>query len=174
MVTPVSAGRLTTFGWEIWLAVCQCGVVLMALAPAWLCLREGVSAYELGGDDETLLALLVGAALCLAVSGVLIAGILTVRFACASYLLLSGRCTSAGTALTNSWYLTREYGGEMLKVCFLSHWYGAAIATLSCLNYAETLVRAYESERKTQQEREWRVEFMCDGKGERRLELIPI
>ncbi|MBQ4397467.1 MAG: hypothetical protein II828_08095 [Clostridia bacterium] len=173
LFTPVCAGRLKVFGWELSLAAFQCGVLLLTLAPAWLCLREGAAAYALGGDDETLLAHLVSAAFCLTVSGILTAWILTVRFSCAFYLLLSGRCDSPGTALTDSWRLTRKYGGELLTVCFLSHGQGAAIAILSRMNYADALMKAYESERKRQMESEWRVELVRDEKGEQRLELFP-
>ena len=164
---------IETFGFGLSLMAIKCVVWLLLLLPAVCCLREGTLAYGLSGERGQLL-LMLNAALCLTVSGSLTALMVTARFGCAEYLFFSGACGSVVSALDSSWLLTREWGGEMAAIRFLSRPHGATVAILSRLNLAAKLTRDFSEHGAQNVLREWCVELVRDGRGEQRLDLIPL
>lgn len=158
------------FGFGIaWLAV-KCIVWSVMLLPAAFFLHTGAVSYSLSGEREQFM-LMVIAALCLTVCGMIFAAILLARLGCVEYLFFSGECNSIFSALDCSWLITRGESGEMFLINWLPRLCGMRLSALSRLNIAEKLTRQYVHNFTPS---ELYFELKRDSFGEQRIELIPL
>ena len=172
-ISHIKPNPVQMFGFGSALLAVKCSIVVIMLMPAAFCLRTGAVFYSMSGRRAQFL-LMINAALCLTVSGVIFAMITLSRLGCAEYLFFSGRCNSVFSALDCSWLVTCGEGsesGEALMIHLLPSLFGARIAALSRLNLSDKLTREYFAKKAP---KELYVELIRDNRGEQRLDLLVL
>lgn len=128
------------FGFGIMLLSVKAVVILLLISPAVLCFKFGMHHFALSGERGQFM-LMLGASLCLLLSGIIFAAIVPARFNCAEYLFFSGQCDSVFSALESSWIITRGSCGESLILQSRLILCGMILSTLSKINLSARLIK---------------------------------
>ena len=128
------------FGFGITLLSVKAVLILLLLSPAAICFKFSLHHFALSGERGQFM-LMLGASLCLLLSGIIFSAIVPARFDCAEYLFFSGQCGSAFYALENSWIITRGCCGEILTLKSRLFLCGMILSTLSKINLSARLIK---------------------------------
>lgn len=130
------------FSGAIMLLALKCTVILFMLSPSAICLFWGMHSFSLSGEREHFI-LMLGASVCMFMSGIIFAAVIMARFDCAEYLFFSGKCNSVFSAVDTSWTITEGSSGDiiLMKLCLIFR--GISMASLSRINLSAKLAKAY-------------------------------
>jgi hypothetical protein len=164
----IEPSSVQLFGCGIMLLSLKCVVIALMLSPAASCFYVAMHYFSLSGERE-LCMLMLGATLCMLVSGIIFAAIILAHFDCAEYLFFSGECNSIFAALDTSWQVMEGNcdGAILLGLSLTAQ--GIPTAALSRLNMSAKLTREYHDKNRS-------VELCCelrqDKYGRESLDLI--
>lgn len=139
--THIKPTSVQLFGFGMTLLSVKCTVTALMLSPAALCLKFGLHSFSLSGERGQLM-LMLGASFCLLLSGIIFAAVVSTHFDCAEYLFFSGKCTSAFSAIENSWVIMRGDCGDFIRLNASLIFRGIFMSSLCRINLSEKLTQA--------------------------------